>query len=578
MRSDAHPATSPLDRRRFIAAAGLAAGAAIAPGAHGAALRQPNALPEGEPDVPPGVGPDTIAHAQKLLGFDFTAEERDLIAETIPGHVAFYEHLRDAAIRNDEAPAETFDPRLPGVDYALGASRLPRFKVPNPGLLPADEQEIAYATVGDLSQWVRTRQITSERLTNIYIDRLKRLDDKLKCVITLMEDSALAQARAADKRIAAGDYIGPLHGLPWGAKDLLDTAGVRTTWGAEPWADRVPDRDAAVVRKLNDAGAVLIAKLSLGALAYGDIWHGGRTNNPWNLEQGSSGSSAGSAAAVAAGCAAFAIGTETYGSIGSPSARCGATGFRPTFGRVSRDGAMALCWSLDKIGPICRSAECCAYVLHAINGADAGDRSTIDLPLNLDLYSDAKGLKVGYTPAHYEQRGATDADRAVLDALRTLGCELVEVNVPEGPWPQLIFMTIIVEAAAAFDDMTRNSLDDQLSWQSPQAWPNTFRTGRFIPAVEYMQARRLRGRLMRQTHELFKGVDALIAPQTHAALHAITNMTGHPAITFRTGFREDGTPRANTLWGILFEDSKTLRLGHRIEHELDIWKQRPPID
>jgi Asp-tRNA(Asn)/Glu-tRNA(Gln) amidotransferase A subunit family amidase len=568
---------SGVDRRGFLAA-GLAGGAAagMAPWfAPATALAQ---QAQDEAPTPPGIGPETIAEAQKTLGLEFTAEEREAIAQSIGDLIGFYGVVRAAGLRNEEGPAEIFDPRLPGFEPPAGMALAGRYMQSRPGTLPETDADICFAPVSHLAHWVRTRQITSERLTRLYLDRLRRLNAQLECVVTFMDEPALAQARRADAEIAAGNYRGPLHGLPWGAKDLFDTAGVPTTWGAAPWKDRVPDRDATVVRKLDEAGAVLIAKLSMGALAYGDIWFGGRTRNPFNLEQGSSGSSAGSASATAAGCCAFTLGTETYGSIGSPSARCGATGFRPTFGRVSRDGAMALCWSLDKVGPICRTAECCAHVLEAINGYDPGDPATTRVPLPIDMITPLRGMKIGYDPSSYEGRWVTDEDRAVLDILRDERCELVEVSIPDGPWGQMIFMLITVEAAAAFDEMTRTNQDDLLTWQSPQAWPNTFRTGRFIPAVDYYNATRWRRRLMRETNELFGGVQAIVAPQAHGAMHAITNMTGHPAITMRTGFRDDGTPRANTVWGRLYDDAAVLRIGATLEGRLDQWSRRPALD
>ncbi len=426
-----------------------------------------------------------------------------------------------------------------------------------------------------LSHWLRTRRITSERLTEIYLGRLKKHGPGLECVVTLMEESALAQARRADREIAAGRYRGPLHGVPWGAKDLFDTKGTRTTWGAEPWMDRIPDRDAAVVRRLDEAGAVLVAKLTMGALAYGDIWFGGKTRNPFKREQGSSGSSAGSASAAAAGLVGFALGTETYGSIASPSARCGATGFRPTFGRVSRAGAMALCWSLDKVGPIARTVEDCALALDAIAGRDAEDPATIDLPLNIDMTAGIAGMRVGYPKAEYEGDGAGEADRAGLEALKRLGVSLVPIEISAGNYGEVIFFLISVEAAAAFDEMTRSGRDETLKWQADEAWPNTFRMTRLAPAVEYMQARRLRRRFMTTAAELFGKVDAIIAPRAHGALHAMTNMTGQPAVTIRQGFREDGTPSAVTLWGGLFDDARLLRLGAGLERELGLWKRRP---
>ncbi|TVQ32775.1 MAG: amidase [Phycisphaeraceae bacterium] len=563
----------------------MAAGAGV-PGA-AARARQPDTLQEaiedvldeaieGESDIPQGVDLRTIAEAEKLARLQYTNEQREQVLRTIDRQLGLIDFQRTIELRNEDGPAEVFDPRLPGMEFETRRRRAV-WRNADPGPLPQNEEDIAFAPAWALSHWVRTRRLSSEDLTKLYIGRLKRLDPKLECVVTLMEDQALAQARRADEEIRAGRWRGPLHGLPWGAKDLFDTSGVRTTWGAAPYKDRVPDRDARVVQMLDEAGAVLVAKLTLGALAYGDLWFGGRTNNPWNLEQGSSGSSAGSAAAVAAGLCAFTLGTETYGSIGSPSARCGATGFRPTFGRVSRHGAMALCWSLDKVGPICRCAEDCAMVLDAIDGPDAHDRSTRDIPLNIDMTRSIEGMRIGYSKAEYKGRTATDADRETLKALEKLGAKLTPIDMPQGPFGGAIFFLIGIEAAAAFDELTRSGQDEQMRWQDDAAWPNTFRMARLAPAVEYVQAQRIRGRLMRQTAALYENIDAVIAPTRHGAMHAITNMTGHPAITLRQGFREDGTPFAVTLWGRLYEDAALLRLGHALEMELDLWRRRPSL-
>ncbi len=563
-----------VERRDFLTLAGASIAGAGLLSAGSPALAFMQAPPT--PPAPEGIDAKTIAEAEKLARVEFNDPKRAQILETIQRQLDLYEVLRAAGLKNEEGPAEVFDPRLPG--FAFTARRHEaRFRRAAPGPLPANDDDIAFAPVTSLAHWVRKKHITSERLTRIYVQRLQRLGPKLECVVTPMEEQAMVQAMRADAEIAKGKYRGPLHGIPWGAKDLFDTKGVLTTWGADPWQTRVPSRDAAVVRRLEDAGAVLVAKLTLGALAYGDIWFGGRTRNPWNTEQGSSGSSAGSAAAAAAGLVGFALGTETYGSIATPSARCGATGFRPTFGRVSRAGAMALCWSLDKVGPIARTVEDCALVLDAIKGADNEDPATIDLPLNIDMTAGIKGLKVGYPAPEYEAESATEADRAGLAALRELGVELVPVSIPHGRFGDLIFFLISVEAAAAFDEMTRTGQDDTLKWQEPRAWPNTFRMMRLASAVEYMQARRLRRRLMHQTDELFNDVHAIIAPRAHGALHAITNMTGHPAVTIRQGFREDGTPTAVTLWGRLFEDGRLLNLGATLERRLGIWPKRPPV-
>lgn len=568
---------SGVDRRAFLGAAGVAVAAGAIPRTVQAieAAHLQEALQD-EAAAPAGISLRTIMEAEKLASVEFNDAERQQILNSIDNVLELYDAIRDAKLANGDGPAEVFDPRLPGMEFET-VRRPARFTPIEPMPLPEHEDDIAFASIAQLSQWIHSGALTSEALTTLYLNRMKRFGPQLECVVTLMEEQALAQARRADRELRAGISRGPLHGVPWGAKDLLDTAGVRTTWGAAPFKDRVPEHDAAVVAKLEDAGAVLIAKLTLGALAYGDIWFGGKTRNPWNLEQGSSGSSAGSAAAVAAGLCAFTIGTETYGSIMSPSARCGAAGFRPTFGRVSRAGAMALCWSLDKIGPICRSADDCAYVLEAIHGPDLADESTIDLPLNLDMTKSMRGVRVGYFKNEFESRAARDEDHATLRALEEMGCELVPVELENGPYGGIIFFVISVEAAAAFDELTRSNLDDQMVWQDDAAWPNTFRATRLTSAVEFMNARRLRRRYMRRVAELFDGVDVMIAPSRHGAMHALTNMTGHPALTIRQGYRDDGTPFAVTMWGRLFDDATLLAVGSRLERSLGAAERRPQL-
>ena len=566
-----------LDRRLFLAAsAGALAAVAIPPSVRAVEAAHLQPADADGPPAPEGISLNTIAEAEKLAKIEFTDAERAQILRSIGGVTGLYTVIRGADLANGEGPAEVFDPRLPGMTFDT-TRRTPRFRNAKVGPAPTNEQDLAFAPIASLARWLRTGQLSSVELTKLSIDRFKRIGPKLESVITLMEDAALKRAAQADDELARGIDRGPLHGLSCGVKDLFDTAGVRTTWGAAPYKDRVPDDDAAVVTKLNNAGAVLVAKLTMGALAYGDVWFGGKTRNPWNLEQGSSGSSAGPAASVAAGLCTFTLGTETYGSIMSPSARCGATGFRPTFGRVSRAGAMALCWSLDKVGPLCRSAEDCAYVLDAINGRDPADESTVDLPLNLDMTRPARGLRVGYLKDEFDSERATDEDAENLRVLERLGATLVPKTLERAPYGGIIFFIISVEGAAAFDTLTRDNLDDQMKWQDDEAWPNTFRTTRLTSAVEFMNARRLRRRYMRQAAELFDGIDALIAPRRHGALHALTNMTGHPAVTIRQGFRDDGTPYAVNLWAPLYQDATLLALASTLEREFDIWRKRPPI-
>ncbi len=544
---------------------------------------EPQSLADLSPQAAEGGGDSsitaqTIAEAEKLAGVVFTDDERAVIAANIADDVNRFKRRMAQTFPNELAPAQTFDPRLPGRSYDVPGDP-PRYADVDAGWLPIDDEDIAFAPLTHLSQWLRRRRITSRSLTRIYLDRLKEIGPKLECVVTLTEDLAMEQATRADMEIARGDYRGPLHGIPWGAKDLLDTKGIATTWGAQPYRDRVPDADARVVSMLDSAGAVLVAKLSLGALAYGDIWFGGRTNNPFNLNQGSSGSSAGSAAAVAAGLVGFGLGTETLGSIVSPCMRCGTTGLRPTFGRVARTGAMALCWSLDKIGPIARRVEDCMIVLAAINGRHVGDPSSIAMPLPFDATAGVKGMRVGYNPKWFdggEERGGHELDRAALDVVKTLPCELVEIELPDWPYDSLLSI-LMAEAASAFEELTLTNRDDELTWQAPEAWPNSFRMTRFTPAIEYVQAERLRRRCCAMLAERFDGIDAIIAPSYAASLLLITNNTGHPSLTIRTGITDEGAPRGITLIGDLYHEGRLANLAMAMEQKLGVWNVRPKI-
>jgi Asp-tRNA(Asn)/Glu-tRNA(Gln) amidotransferase A subunit family amidase len=426
----------------------------------------------------------------------------------------------------------------------------------------------------------------------IYLDRIARFDPRLRCVITLTREHALEQARRADAEIAAGHYRGPLHGIPWGAKDLIDTAGIPTTYGAEPFRNRVPSADAAVVRRLNEAGAVLIAKLSLGALALNDIWFGGQTMNPWLIEEGSSGSSAGPGSATAAGLVGFAIGSETGGSIVSPSMRCGVTGLRPTFGRVPRTGAMTLCWSLDKLGPMARSVEDTILVLNAISGPDAGDLASVPSKLDFDAGAGVAGLRVGYFPAWMKEAPATDVDRAALETVRKVGMVPVEVSLPDWPYDSLNLI-LFAEAGAAFEELTLSHQVDQLKAQVPDAWPNIFRQSRFLSAVDFVQTDRMRRKVALEMARIFAEVDLLLVPSLRDEMLVISNFTGHPCLILRSGFRQSQTrvfgpnvlpgashtvPHAVCLWGRLFEEGTILRLGRALEGALGVLDRRPVLE
>jgi Asp-tRNA(Asn)/Glu-tRNA(Gln) amidotransferase A subunit family amidase len=463
--------------------------------------------------------------------------------------------------------------------------------------LPTNDADIAFAPVTRLSRWIEQKALTSERLTTIYLTRIEQFDPKLRCIITLTRDTALAQAKQADAEIAAGKYRGPLHGIPYGVKDLLDTAGIATTYGAEPFRNRVPSADAAVVHRLKEAGAVLVAKLSLGALALNDIWFGGQTMNPWLLEEGASGSSAGPGAATAAGLVAFSIGSETGGSIVAPSMRCGVTGLRPTFGRVARTGAMTLCWSLDKLGPMTRSVEDAMLVLHAISGPDVGDASSLPSHLDFDATAPVAGLRVGYLPAWMKENPATDVDRAAFETVRKLGMIATEVSLPDWPYGSLM-PVLFSEAAASFEDLTLGGGLSSLKVQVPDAWPNLFRMARFLSAVDFVQADRLRRRVATEMARVFSQVDLLLVPSLRDEMLTLSNFTGHPSLTLRAGFvhvseaRSDWAPDPKnplptfspprrvphgvTLLGRLFEEGTVARAGLALERAFGVAAERPP--
>ncbi|MDY7093041.1 MAG: amidase [Acidobacteriota bacterium] len=543
---------------------------------------------------------ETLAAAERIAGVEFTDEERELMLEGVRDLSEDYRALRQVELPNSVSPALVFDPLLPRMEVdesrppvASEPSRQDGFEVD-----AGSEEELAFLPVHRLAELVRGGEITSERLTGLYLDRLKRLGPKLECVITLTEERALEQARRADAEIRAGRYRGPLHGIPWGAKDLLSVSGYPTTWGATPFRQQRLEHDAAVVRRLDAAGAVLVAKLTLGALAWGDVWYGGKTRNPWNLEEGSSGSSAGSASATAGGLVAFSIGSETWGSIVSPSTRCGATGLRPTFGRISRDGAMALSWSMDKLGPICRSVEDCALVLEAIHGTlpaelpgpGESDPSVVDRSFAWDSRREFRNLRVGYLKSEFESdptEGAETPEQAAeaeearrfelrtLDTLRALGFELVPLELPSLPINALSLI-LNAEAAAAFDALTRSNRDDELVRQVAVAWPNFFRMARTIPAVEYVQANRVRTLAMAQLDAALQGVDVYVAPSFSDNL-LLTNLTGHPAVTLPNGFRGDGRPTSITFCGKLFGEEKLLLLAMAYQHASGFHRRHPQL-
>jgi Asp-tRNA(Asn)/Glu-tRNA(Gln) amidotransferase A subunit family amidase len=593
-------------RRQFLIRAPLTAlGAAAA--CRGEQASQPAAAPS-TPGAPPtfgsapGVGPEvtpaTFAEAEKLAQVTMTAAEREQAARSWRRSLAPYLERRvgprKVDLPADLVPATRWDPRLPGI--AAGPSRDSFVRTSSDRPLPASDADIAFAPVTDLSRWIERRQITAERLTAIYLARIEQFDPKLRSVITLTKDAALAQAKQVDAEIAAGRYRGPLHGIPYGVKDLLDTAGIRTTYGAEPFKDRVPDANSVVVDRLNQAGAILVAKLSLGALALNDIWFGGQTMNPWVLEEGASGSSAGPGAATAAGLVAFSIGSETGGSIVAPAMRCGITGLRPTFGRVPRTGAMTLCWTLDKLGPMTRTVEDAMLVLHAIGGPDGGDVSSVPGHLEFDGSAPAAGLKVGIFPAWMKEPPATDVDRAAVDAAKSLGMIPIDVRLPDWPYGSLMPI-LFAEAAASFETLTLGGGLNSLKVQVPDAWPNLFRQARFLTAVDFVQADRLRRRVALEMARVFAGVDLLLVPSLRDEMLTISNFTGHPSLTLRAGFvqiaeaRSDWAPDPNnplptfspprrvphgvTLIGRLFDEGTLARAGLALERGIAVAAERP---
>jgi Asp-tRNA(Asn)/Glu-tRNA(Gln) amidotransferase A subunit family amidase len=518
---------------------------------------------------------ETVVEAEKLAGVEFDDEEREQIRKHIHTSLEMLERHKQVELPNQLAPATGFDARLPGMRFETEQRPIVR-SAAEIGMLPESDRDIAFAPVTRLSRWIETGAISSTRLTEIYLERMCSFGASLECIVTPTESLALEQAARADREIAAGRYRGPLHGIPWGAKDLLDTAGIPTTWGATCYRHRVPQRDAEVVRRLREAGAVLVAKLALGELANGNRWFGGRTRSPWDPSLDSGGSSAGSGAATAAGLVGFAIGSETLGSIGYPSMVCGTVGLRPTFGRVPRTGAMALCWSLDKIGSMARSVEDAALVLIPLNGAHPGDPDSIDMPLNFDATAPVEGRRIGYAPDSFVSTQVCDAEREALEAFRACGCELVELELPDLPYETM--STIVkVEAAAAFEELTTSNRDDELIQQEPYNWPNTFRTARLLPAVEFVQAQRIRRRSMEAMRDLFDRVDAIAAPGMGLRWVYATYATGHPALTLRAGFHEDGTPAALTLHGRLFDEGTLCRIGMALETHLGVQDRRPRI-
>jgi Asp-tRNA(Asn)/Glu-tRNA(Gln) amidotransferase A subunit family amidase len=556
-----------MDRRRFVAyCSALGLGGTLFPGVLWSRAQVAEITAE------------IIAEAEKVAGIELTEEQRGKLTRDLGRNTEAYAAMRGVEVPNSVLPAFRFDPVVPGAptpEVRRAARKAPRKARPERVERPAELEEVAFWPVAKLSELIRTRQVSALELTRLYLDRLKRFGPKLECVVTLTEERALKQAAEADAEIRAGRYRGPLHGIPWGAKDMLAVRGYRTTWGAKPYEDQVVDDDATVVRKLDEAGAILVAKLTLGALAMGDIWFGGQTRNPWNLEQGSSGSSAGSASAAVAGLVGFAIGSETLGSIVSPATRCGASGLRPTFGRVSRHGSMALSWSMDKLGPLCRSAEDCALVLDAIHGADGKDPTAVTMPFQWDPAVGLRDLRIGYLRSGFEAKHqGQEFDDATLEVLRSLGAELIPFELPDRYPVDPLRIILTAEAGAAFSELTLSGRADLIERSS---WPDTFRGAHFIPAVEYIQANRIRTLLMAELNQAFEGFDLFVTPSFARNVLLMTNLTGHPVAVVPNGFTEAGTPVSISFIGKLWGEAEVLAAARAYQEATGYHQKRPPL-
>ena len=600
-RSDKSEADQKLNRRSFVKllpAAG-AAGLTIANPDSAAAQVARSEVGSRQPQTAQRVTREMMQAAEKMIGLEFTEAHENMALPGVNRNLTNYENLRKIDVPLDTEPATAFHPALPGklTAYRQRAATKSAKSRASKTVAPkfASVEDLAFATVAELAELVRTRKVSSVELTKMYLARLKKYGDKLLNVVTLTEDLALQQAEAADREIKAGKYRGPLHGIPCGVKDLFATKGIKTTWGAEPYKDQMIDYDSTVVERLREAGAVLVAKLSMGALAQGGRWFKGVTRNPWEPEQtqqgGSSGSSAGSASATSAGLVGFAIGTETLGSIVSPSSRCGITGLRPTYGRVSRYGAMGLSWTMDKIGPMCRSVEDCALVLTAIYGPDGHDLTVEDVPFNWNPDRPLSQMKIGYIKAEFEpttgagggnQGGQANAEERrkmyadALEALRKAGADLQPFELPKFD-SQSLRTILNAEAAAAFDDITRDGRVNQLSGQSQNDWPNNFRTARFIPAVEYIRAQRARTLLMREMDKLMANWDVFVTPAPGSASLLVTNLTGHPAVVTPCGFINK-LPQAIMFTGNLYDEAAPLRVAMAYQQATDWHRKYPKLD
>ncbi len=536
----------------------------------------------GEPPAPIRVNKDQIKDALDVIGLTFTEPQIEMMLQNVNNSLAAYDAVRKIDVALDTEPAFHFLPTLPGKAPKPRPSRFSPTRTTQLASF-SNVEELAFLSVSELAPLVRTRKVSSTELTKMYLERLKKYSPKLLNVITLTEELALVQAGHADDEIRAGKYRGPLHGIPYGVKDLLNTKGIKTTWGAEPFIDQVPTYNATAIDRLDKAGAVLVAKLSMGALARGDHWFKGQTKNPWNIEEGSSGSSAGPGSATAAGLVGFSLGSETLGSILGPSSRCGATGVRPTYGRVSRYGAMTLSWTLDKVGPICRSAEDCALVIQAIHGPDGHDPTAIDAPFDWEPNSPVSGLKVGYAASEFDKISGPNADERkkiyadALAALRESGVRLEPVDLPETPASSVRNTIEASEAAAAFDDITRNGRVDLLSGQGPGDWPNTFRWARLVPAVEYIRAMRVRAMMQQTMQDFMDKWDVIVTPSTTSTV-TLGNIIGYPQVAKPCGLLNGNSPQSIYFFGRPYQEGMPLRVAHAFERVTKWHKTYPKME
>ena len=520
---------------------------------------------------------EQISNAEKLIDIEFTDTERDSLIFQAQNYLLTYKAIHGQKLENVVAPALYFNPSVEKVDFSKKSFKPNVWNIPNNINMPKNKADLAYYSIPQLASLIKNKKITSVNLTRFFIDRLKKYADTLHCVISLTEDMAMKEAAQADVEIAKGKYRGILHGIPYGVKDLFSVKNTLTTWGATPYKDQKFDVDAAVVQRLRKAGAVLIAKMSMGSLASGDVWFGGITRNPWDLKQGSSGSSAGSASAVSAGLLPFALGTETQGSIVSPSTRCGTTGLRPTFGRVNRAGAMTLCWSLDKVGPITRSAYDAAIVFETINGGDTeGDKAAVNAPFSYANVTDIKKLRIAYPKNLFDTLKKDRNEWRTLETFEKMGVKLIPIQWKTSVPSRIMGVVLQSEAAAAFDEMTRTNLDDELTSQGRFAWPNNFRAARFIPAVEYINANRLRSKMMLEINDLLRGYDCVIMPSFDGDILAITNLTGQPVVVAPNGFL-NGHPTSISFLGNLFDDATILSVAKAFQDATDFDEQHPDM-